>query len=122
MEKRARILLKLAIVAVLSLLFIWLVYTDEKVLQLKQPEGEVISAKDVSVLLTELKEAGAAGIDEDVLALIRDVLTEESDGLRYQAYLEILEILYRHSISAEQGKALKQKLTYKNRYKKEFYL
>ena len=122
MEKRARILLKLAIVAVLSLLFIWLVYTDEKVLQLKQPEGEMISAKDVSVLLTELKEAGAAGIDEDVLALIRDVLTEESDGLRYQAYLEILEILSRHSISAEQGKALKQKLTYKNRYKKEFYL
>ena len=39
MEKRARILIKLIAVAVLSGLFIWLVYKDETVLQLKQPEG-----------------------------------------------------------------------------------
>ena len=71
MEKRARILMKLAVVAVLTLLFIWLIYTDEKVLQLIQPEGEGVSTKDVLVLLTEMKEAGADGIDGEVLGRFR---------------------------------------------------
>ncbi len=79
--------MKLAIVAVLSLLFIWLVYTDEKVLQLKHPRGGDFGKRRVGPA-HRIEGSGAAGIDEDVLALIRDVLTEESDGLRYQAYLE----------------------------------
>ena len=57
MEKRARILIKLIAVAVLSGLFIWLVYKDETVLQLKQPEGELIRAEDVELLVRELTAA-----------------------------------------------------------------
>ena len=56
MQKRARILFKLILTAVLSLLFIWLIYTDEKVLQkhLTQPQGELVRAEDVMILAGEL--------------------------------------------------------------------
>ena len=59
MQKRARILFKLILTAVLSLLFIWLIYTDEKVLQkhLTQPQGELVRAEDVMILAGELGKA-----------------------------------------------------------------
>ena len=122
MEKRARILMKLAVVAVLTHLFIWLIYTDEKVLQLIQPEGEGVSTKDVLVLLTEMKEAGADGIDGEVLGQIQEALWQETDILQYRNYMEVLEILSKNGRFAGEGESLKEKLTYKNKYKEDFYL
>ena len=124
MERRLRIWIKVIIVAVLSLLFIWLIYTDEKVLQLEQPEGEPVLAEDVLVLLTELKEAGAAGITDGTIAPIRDILAEKEDGsyLQYKDYLEILDILSQGAGTTEDGPEPLEKLTYKNKYRGSFYL
>ena len=124
MERRLRIWIKVIIVAVLSLLFIWLIYTDEKVLQLEQPEGEPVLAEDVLVLLTELKEAGAAGITDGTIAPIRDILAEKEDGsyLQYKDYLEILDILSQGAGTNEDEAEPLKKLTYKNKYRGSFYL
>ena len=136
MEKRARIGIKIVIAVVLSLLFIWLIYTDEKVLQLEQPEGELILAKDAWILLREFKEAGENSFDEDVLAAIEEVFlcaenadtdgmdesNNKSGNISYGDYLKILELLPSNGKSNEDMKTLREKITYKNKYRNSFYL
>ncbi|MCM1135332.1 MAG: SpoIID/LytB domain-containing protein [Clostridium sp.] len=136
MEKRARIWLKVVVAAVLTLLFIWLVYTDEKVLQLEQPEGELIWAEDVWILLKELKEAGAGAADEaereetevgkigeSELKELEQIFTaQETEYVSYENYCKALDILLESGGASEETKKLKERLTYKNKYKDEFYL
>ncbi len=118
MEENVRIFLKLAAVVALTLLFVWLIYTDKRVLQLEQPEGELIKARDVWILLGELREAGE-GVDGAAL----DGIQAASHGaageyLSYGAYMELLDVLLG---GAEQSYE-KEKITYKHKYRKDFFL
>lgn len=122
MEKRARILIKLIAVAVLSGLFIWLVYKDETVLQLKQPEGELIRAEDVELLVRELTAASAGKINEDMVdAYFMKDFKEDTEYVSYDAYLLLLDCILGKDDSGETGK-LRQNITYKKKYRGEFFL
>ncbi|MCI8571973.1 MAG: SpoIID/LytB domain-containing protein [Lachnospiraceae bacterium] len=122
MEKRARILIKLIAVAVLSGLFIWLVYKDETVLQLKQPEGELIRAEDVELLVRELTAASAGKINEEVVDayFIKD-FKEETEYVSYDAYELLLDCILGKGDSGETEK-LRESITYKKKYRGEFFL
>ena len=65
MEKQLRIFGKLALTAVLVILFIWLITKDKTLWQLKQPAGETARLSDVRILTMELLEAGAGVVDGD---------------------------------------------------------
>lgn len=58
MDKQIRIIVKLGLVIVLTVLLIWLIDTDKNVLQIKQPEGELVTSSDVWILVSELELAG----------------------------------------------------------------
>ena len=122
MEKRARILIKLIAVAVLSGLFIWLVYKDETVLQLKQPEGELVRAEDVELLVRELTAASTGKINEEVVDayFIKD-FKEETEYVSYDAYELLLDCILEKDDSGETGK-LRESITYKKKYRGEFFL
>ena len=117
MEKRARILIKLIAVAVLSGLFIWLVYKDETVLQLKQPEGELVRAEDVELLVRELTAASTGKINEEVVDayFIKD-FKEETEYVSYDAYELLLDCILEKDDSGETGK-LRESITYKKKYR-----
>lgn len=122
MEKRARILIKLIAVAVLSGLFIWLVYKDETVLQLKQPEGELVRAEDVELLVRELTAASTGKINEEVVDayFIKD-FKEETEYVSYDAYELLLDCILEKDDSGETGK-LRESITYKKKYRGEFFI
>lgn len=117
MEKNVRVFLKLIAVIILTVLFIWLIYTDERVLQLEQPEGELIKASDVWILLKEFEEVRAGSMDDGILEKLNSLA--ESDGnLNYETYMEIL-----NSILGEADQSYeKEKVTYKNKYRGDFFL
>lgn len=135
MEKRARILFKLILTAVLTLLFLWLIYRDEKLLQrhLTQPEGEPIAAEDVQILTKELCQAlgeqGQGMIPERELDSFWNQYFElentQSQPLSYQAYTELLPILTgdddRETDARKQEETLREKLTYENKYEEDFF-
>lgn len=117
MEKNVRIFIKLIVAIILTALFIWLIYTDERVLQLEQPEGELIQASDVRILLKEFEEIGAAQIDTGILEKL-NTLAESDENLNYGIYVEIL-----NSILGEADQSYeKEKITYQNKYREDFYL
>jgi len=114
MEKRARIFFKIILTAVLSLLFVWLVYTDEKVLQrhLTQPEGELVKAEDVLILTKELiqalRDSGSGQISENDFENFRkqyfsdihfqdnpvaETGEEASVYFSYGTYIELLDLI-----------------------------
>jgi len=104
MQKRARILFKLILTAVLSLLFIWLIYTDEKVLQkhLTQPQGELVRAEDVMILAGELGKAlddsGRETVLEGELKAFQNQYFPQSESgpaqyVSYEAYIGLLDLL-----------------------------
>lgn len=119
MEENVRIYIKLAAVILLTILFIWLIYTDERVLQLEQPEGELIRASDMWILLDELAEGAAGQIDAAALREIyRKSEEEPEEYVRYDTYIEILDCIFG---AAEQSYE-REKITYKNKYRGEFLL
>lgn len=123
MEKRTRIWLKTIILAALTLLFIWLVYTDEKVLQLKQPEGEMVRAEEVLILLGELKEAGAEPFDEAGWKELEELFQgQETEFVKYENYRRMLEVLSDSEEDSRKEGKWKGSLTYKNKYRNDFFL
>lgn len=119
MEKNVRICIKLMAVILLTILFIWLIYTDERVLQLEQPKGELIQTRDVWILLDELANASSGQIDADSLGKIRIKNGEGQEKyLNYDTYMEILDCIFG---TVEQSYE-KEKITYKNKYRGEFFL
>ncbi len=119
MKKNVRIFIKLVAVILLTVLFIWLIYTDEKVLQLKQPEGELMQVSDVQILLNELVKASNGKLDGSVLEKIYNKSAANSEEyLNYSAYLEILDGVFGETEQAYE----KEKITYKNKYRGEFFL
>lgn len=123
MKKNERILIKLIAVAVLTLLFIWLVYQDEKVYQLSQPEGDLAETEDVKILLMELQKNSAGKIDAAALTeLIEKYLGEEDEGIQYGAYLEILDCMIGKEGQSEEGDRLRKSITYKERYREDFFI
>ena len=116
MEKKVRILIKLVLVVVLTVLFIWLIDTDKNVVQLQQPEGEYVKASDVEILVRELGLAGA-DIDNRVMEEI-SLMTQAEEYLSYHTYMEIIEGLLDGTEQAYE----KEKITYKNKYREEFFL
>ncbi|MBD5547304.1 MAG: SpoIID/LytB domain-containing protein [Lachnospiraceae bacterium] len=123
MKKNERILIKIAVIAVLTMLFIWLVYQDEKVYQLSQPEGELAEADDVRILVSELQKNSAGKIKAAELAeLIEKYLGEEKEYIQYAEYLELLDCLIGQEGQSEEGDRLKKSITYKDKYKEDFYI
>lgn len=116
MERQTRIFVKLALVIVLTVLFIWLIDTDKNVLQIKQPEGEFVSSSDVWILVNEL---GLAGIntDNDFMEEIH-MLTGSEEYLSYGTYMKILDGLLGGTDQVYE----KEKILYKNKYKEEFFV
>lgn len=116
MERQTRIFVKLALVIVLTVLFIWLIDTDKNVLQIKQPEGEFVSSSDVWILVNEL---GLAGIntDNDFMEEIH-MLTGSEEYLSYGTYVKILDGLLGGTDQVYE----KEKILYKNKYKEEFFV
>ena len=117
MENNVRIFFKLVVVIILTALFIWLIYTDERVLQLEQPEGELVKASDVLILINELEEANAAQLDAGVLEEL-DKLAKSDEYLNYKIYTEILSCILGETDQSYE----KEKITYKNKYRDDFYL
>lgn len=125
MKKRDRILIKIVIVAVLSILFVWLIYQDEKVFQLTQPEGELVQAEDVRILIEELGKAGAENIDTNALnAFVHSNFTEnkDTDHVCYSVYLELLDCLLGKTGDSKEVDRLKKSITYEDKYKGEFLI
>lgn len=123
MKKSDRILMKVIAVVVLALLFIWLIYKDETFFQLEQPEGEFMPAEDVKILLDELVQAGAKGIDTSTLREYSDrYLTSEMAYLSYDTYCLLLECLLGKEGQSDKNDRLRDAILYKNKYKGEFLL
>ena len=122
MERKLKIWIKLIAVIVLTIIFVWLIATDERILQLRQPEGTLISREDVWILLNASDEWN---MDSDLLEEI--CKGDGSDGeqeeyLTYADYQTILDCLLEEKESNPQILKLKEELTYKGRYRKDFYL
>lgn len=123
MKKSDRILLKVAAIVVLALLFIWLIYKDETFFQLEQPEGELMTAQDARILLEELVEAGAKGIDTSALRECGErYLSPETDNISYDTYCLILDCLLGKKGQSEENDRLREKISYKDKYKGDFLL
>lgn len=116
MEKKVRIFIKLILVIILTVLFVWLIDTDKNVLQLEQPEGEFVSAADVWILISELGLAGAE-IDDSNMEEIH-LLIQEEEYLSYHTYMEIVNCL----LGGTELSYEKEKVTYKNKYREDFFL
>lgn len=122
MEARIRIFIKMILAMVLGFLLIWLIYTDEKKIKMTQPEGELMMVQDVKILLRELAEAGAGGIDKKSLeGLLDNFFTDESEQLSYEGYLKILDYLLPEEGQSGESDRLKDKITY-NKYKDNFFV
>lgn len=117
MNIRKRVFAKLIAVIVLTVLFIWLIYTDERLWQVEQPEGDLIRAADVRILLKELEDVGNVQIDSDLDEKI-SFLADKDEYLNYELYLEILDCL----LGEVQQAYEKEKITYKNQYREDFFL
>ncbi|NBJ91951.1 SpoIID/LytB domain-containing protein [Parablautia muri] len=123
MKKSDRILVKVIAVVVLALLFIWLIYKDETFFQLEQPEGAFMPAGDVKILLDELVQAGAKGIDISTLREYGDrYLTLEAEGISYDTYCLLLECLLGKEGQSEKNDRFRDDILYKKKYKGEFLL
>lgn len=123
MKRSGRIWIKAAAVVVLTLLFIWLIYKDETFFQLEQPEGEYMPAADVKILIEELVQAGAKGIDTVSLKeCIYRNLTAEADYISYDTYCQILGCLLGEEGQAEKNDRLRSHISYQNKYRGDFWL
>lgn len=123
MKKRDRMLLKVIAVVVLTAAFIWLIYKDERVFWITQPEGELAAAGDVRILTDELGKCGAEIYDADALNQLFDkYFTEETEYVQYSVYLKILDDLLGKSGQSQENEQLKKSITYKDKYKDEFLL
>lgn len=121
MEARVRIFIKMILAAALAFLLIWLIYTDEKVLKVTQPEGELVTLQDVKILLKELEEA--EGIDKKSLeGLLNNFFTYEGEQLNYEGYLKILDCLLPEEKNLGESSRIKDKITYKNKYKDDLFV
>lgn len=137
MEKKARILFKLILTVVLSLLLVWLIYVDEKKFQkhLTQPEGEFAQTDDVLILTDALCQAlwdsGHNLVSKNELeGFYKQYFYSEAEPTQYvsyEAYIELLGLLTGNEKetnldSQSQGDSLREKLTYKNKYEENFFL
>lgn len=116
MERHIRIFVKIVLVIALTILFIWLIDTDENVLQMKQPEGEFVRSTDVWILVNEIKLAGVE-IGNDVMEELHTRTCAE-EYLSYDTYTKILDGLMSGTDQAYE----KEKILYKNKYKEDFFL
>lgn len=123
MKKNERIFLKIAVIFVLTILFIYLVYQDEKVYQLSQPEGELAKTDDVRILVGELQKNSAGRIDAAALTeLTEKYLGEDKSYISYTVYLELLDCLAGREGQSEESDRLRESITYKDKYKGEFFV
>ncbi len=123
MKKDSRILLKIVAVVILTLLFIWLVYKDERTFQMTQPEGALAEAGDMKILIREMQKSGAGFADEETLnRLLENAFQEEGEPVSYDSYLTILESMLGKGGQGQETDGLKKSLTYKERYQKDFFL
>ncbi len=124
MEKRARMLVKILITIVLVFILIWLIYSDERVLQPEQPEGELVRRKDVEILVNELWSATGKQTENDLWNQMPDETpeTDETDEyFSYRSYLKLLDVLLPEKTS-ESNDRIRDRLTYKNKYRDTFLL
>ena len=129
MKKNCKIWWKVLAVLILTGLFIFLIYTDETRLQLKQPEGELVKAEEVFLLTKELVLAGVVPADvtvyEEVMAYLESLCVENRTGyINYELYCSIWHAFLGEPISAddERLQTLYDGIFYENKYKDEFWV
>lgn len=104
-----RIGLKIAGTLFLVFVLIWLIYKDETVFQLKQPQGERVSFQDVELLTKELIRAGATQLTKEQLTEFFERHSTQEE-LNYGTYRELLLLLGHEE----------EELMYPDRYRDEF--
>ncbi len=145
MRRQFRVFMKITAVIILTLLFIWIIHTDETKLQLTQPQGDLVKAQDVMILMEELLLTGVLPKDpemfENTMQSLRDsqmILpegsyeiksenTEECGYITYEMYCILWQSLIgevNEASKAEQGKLkeLYRYLNYDKKYRNGFYL
>lgn len=119
MGKKMRIWIKLMLAALLAVLLIWLIYTDENILQLEQPIGELVLESDVKILVSELIEAGVTEIDETALEEFwKKHPNENVEGVNYSTYQELITCL----LKEEKDTEFYRQLLFERKYRDEFLL
>lgn len=116
MEKKIRIWLKILIILVCSFCLIWLIQKDKTDFQLKQPEGERITADEVFILVQALLEKTVdqtPGTDTGLEEIRIQYEENLNQDFLYEDYINILQLLL--------GEPEKQ-LLYEKKYKKEFFI
>lgn len=117
MEKKFKILMKIMIILICVVLFLFLIEKDRTEFQLKQPEGEGIAKEEVFLLLQAADEA----TDRDVLNQ-KYILEGEGDYL-YEEYKELLEAFLKEAeLTGEEREKWLKNFTYEKKYKDNFYL
>lgn len=115
--------MKFIAVIILTLLFIWLIYKDKRTFQLTQPEGVLAESGDVKILVQELQKSGAAFADGDQIeGVFESAFRNDSEPVSYGSYLAILESILGKEGTSEEGDRLRKRITYKDRYKKDFFI
>lgn len=116
MEKKIRIWFKILIIIVCSFCLIWLIQKDKTDFQLKQPEGERITADEVFILVQALLEKTVdqtPGTDTGLEEIRIQYEENLNQDFLYEDYINILRLLL--------GEPEKQ-LLYEKKYKKEFFI
>lgn len=121
MGRRAKILRKLMITAMLAVLFIWLIGRDRNDQQIQQPKGELTLASDVLILIRELADAGALPADQAGYEALIGELEEKADRqeyIAYEMYCQICKVFLEEAVYKE----LSEKILYPDRYREEFLM
>lgn len=111
MKNKFRLCGKIVLTILLAGLLLYLVYRDETFFQLRQPEGEMASLKDVRILTQELKSFGGGGFDPQELETFWMRFPESStEYLNYGTYKELMACL---------GQA-KEDFSFDRKYREDF--
>lgn len=124
MKEKLRIIIKLALIIFCTCFFIWLIWKDEKVFKLEQPEGEGIGVSDMIILMNAVAQKEAENpANEDrtgqIVSWITDMekkyAEEAGENILYEDYIELI-------LALPLEKAETENLLLKEKYKEGFYL
>lgn len=109
-------------IILLTGLLIWLIDTDENVLQKKQPSGELVRSEDVRLLIDEMVATGTGQFDENAWKNLKETyFTMQEEHFQYGIYEDMIDCLL-GKVEPQAAENIKKQLTYKDKYRDDFYL
>ncbi len=124
MKEKFRIIIKIVLIIICTCFFVWLIWKDEKVFKLEQPEGEGISISDAMILMKAVAQkeeadyangSNAEGIENWIAGMEKKYEGKTEESILYGDYIELFSFF---SFEKEEM----EKLILKDRYKEDFYL